>query len=48
VLIVSIVRKLQEDLQATPDELILAAANAEIDELSAHDRPMYLSNINEA
>jgi hypothetical protein len=48
ILRVSIVRKLQEDLQATPEEMILAAASAEIDELSAYDRPMYVSVINEA
>lgn len=35
-------------LEATDEEAIIAAADAELDELSDHSRPMVISNINEA
>ena len=46
----SVLRKAQdtEGLQAADEELILAAADAEVEELSHHSRPMLMSNINEA
>lgn len=35
-------------LDATNEEILLAAAEAELDELSDHSRPMVMSVINEA
>ncbi len=35
-------------LAASEEELLIAAAEQEIEELSDHSRPMVLSNINEA
>ncbi|MCX5195724.1 MULTISPECIES: hypothetical protein [unclassified Streptomyces] len=37
-----------DKLRATEAELLIAEANAEIDELSDHSRPMVIENINEA
>jgi hypothetical protein len=37
-----------DKLEATDEELLMAAADAEIEELSDHSRPMVISNINEA
>lgn len=39
-----------DNLDATDEEVLIAAAeaDAEIDELSDHSRPMVISNINEA
>ncbi|MDI5966639.1 hypothetical protein POF50_015910 [Streptomyces sp. SL13] len=39
---------INDKLQATNDEAIIAAADAEIEELSDHSRPMVVSEINEA
>lgn len=36
------------ELEATNEEALLAAAEAELDELSDHSRPMVMSVINEA
>ncbi|HEU5469198.1 MAG TPA: hypothetical protein VFV67_00985 [Actinophytocola sp.] len=37
-----------DKLEATDEELLVAAAEQEIEELSDHSRPMVISNINEA
>jgi hypothetical protein len=37
-----------DKLQAKDEELLIAAAEEEIEELSDHSRPMVISNINEA
>jgi len=37
-----------DKLAASEEELLIAAAEQEIEELSDHSRPMVLSNINEA
>ncbi|MEC4019768.1 hypothetical protein [Streptomyces sp. H27-D2] len=37
-----------DKLRATEAELLITEANAEIDELSDHSRPMVIENINEA
>lgn len=47
----SVVRKLEAtSLKATSEEMIIADADAdaEIEELSDHSRPMLINNINEA
>jgi hypothetical protein len=36
------------NLKATDEEAALAAANAEVEELSDHSRPMLMNEINEA
>jgi len=36
------------ELEATEEEIIIATADAELDELSDHSRPMVITNINEA
>jgi hypothetical protein len=37
-----------DKLEANSDELLVAAAEEEVQELSDHSRPMVISNINEA
>ncbi|MER5931198.1 hypothetical protein [Streptomyces sp. NPDC002054] len=39
---------INDKLAATNDETIIAAADAEVAELSDHDRPMVIGVINEA
>jgi hypothetical protein len=37
-----------DKLEATEEEMLIAAAENELEELSDHSRPMMISNINEA